>query len=147
MSELKTAPDFTLPDQYGNDFHLYDNLKNRVMLVFYPKDNTMVCTKQLCNYRDNFDEFIKLGIQPVAISVDDTESHKQFAGKYNLNFPVLSDKDKKVSISYNALSFVGISKRKIVLINKEAQIIFEDTVAPVFYRKTDNLLKIIKMLY
>ena len=138
------APDFTLPDQDGNKFNLYENLNKHLMLVFYPKDDSVVCTKQLCNYNENLSQFNEVDITVIAVSTDSVESHKKFRDKYNLNFPLLSDKNKRVSKEYNALNLLGMSKRKIVIISPQKEIVFEDTVLPVNYRKPDFLLDKIK---
>ena len=137
----KTAPDFTLKDQYGEEFNLYNNLDKPVILVFYPKDNTPVCTKQLCDYNDNYQKFVEAGVKIVGVSVDNEASHKAFAGQHKFEFPILSDTKKEVSRKYKALSLLGFSKRKIVFISTEKEIIFEDTVIPLNYQKPGSLLK------
>lgn len=137
---MKQAPDFTLTDQHGNDFRLYDNLDKKVMLVFYPKDNTPVCTKQLCDYSENYSQFEERGIRVVGISIGDDETQKEFAERHGFNFPVLNDKDRKVSKLYDAVSILGLSKRKIVLIDKDKSVLHEDTVFPVFFRDTNYII-------
>jgi len=93
---MKT-PDFSLLDQDGNNFVLSKNLDKNVLLVFYPKDNSTICTKQLKDYNDNLEKFIKADIRVVGISVDNLRKHKLFASKLNLNFPILVDTKKKIS--------------------------------------------------
>jgi len=134
------APDFSLLDQNGNSFVLSENLEKNILLVFYPKDNSPVCTKQLKDYNDNLEKFIKANVKVVGISVDNLGKHKLFASKLNLNFPILVDTNKQVSKLYNALSFTGMSKRKLVLIDKEGEIIFEKSMLPIHYKNTDFLL-------
>lgn len=86
------APDFTLPDQDGNDVNLYDLLKDGpVVVFFYPKAFTNVCTAEACSFRDNFEEFAAAGARIVGISTDGIEKQKAFADRYKLTFPVLSD--------------------------------------------------------
>src|SRR6478752_3483185 len=88
------APDFTLPDQDGNDVNLYDLLKDGpVVVFFYPKAFTNVCTAEACSFRDNFEEFAAAGARIVGISTDGIEKQKAFADRYKLTFPVLSDPD------------------------------------------------------
>jgi len=141
---MKTASDFTLTDQNGKSFNLYKNLGKPVMLVFYPKDESPVCSKQLCSYNDNYKKFADAGIQVVGINIENENSHKQFANKFNLQFPLLSDADKKVSKAYNALNLAGLNRRKIVIISTGKKIVFEDSTFPAFYQKSGKLLEIIK---
>lgn len=112
------APEFSLPDQHGKTVSLSDFKGKKVLLVFYPGDNTPVCTAQLCSYRDNFSAFEQAGVQVLGISTDKPESKKNFAEKYHFPFPILSDKDKTVSKQYDALSFFGVSQRAYVLIDE-----------------------------
>jgi peroxiredoxin Q/BCP len=86
------APDFTLPDQDGNDVNLYDLLKDGpVVVFFYPKAFTPVCTAEACAFRDSFEEFATAGARIVGISADEQDKQKAFRDKYKLTFPVLSD--------------------------------------------------------
>jgi peroxiredoxin Q/BCP len=107
MSELTAgspAPGFSLPSQDGKTYNLKDYKGKWVVLYFYPKDDTPGCTKEACSFRDSNDKYAKLGIQVFGVSVDDVKSHGEFAKKFNLNFPLLADTDKKVSTAYNAFS-------------------------------------------
>jgi peroxiredoxin Q/BCP len=95
------APDFTLASQTGNTVSLHDYLgKNPVVLYFYPKDETPVCTKEACSFRDNMDTFRDLDATIIGVSADSVESHKKFADKYNLPFILLCDEDNKVRKLY-----------------------------------------------
>ncbi|KKQ93410.1 thioredoxin-dependent thiol peroxidase [Candidatus Woesearchaeota archaeon] len=94
------AFDFELKDADGNLIKLSDYKDKTVILYFYPKDNTPGCTKEACNIRDNLSSLKKKGLIIFGISLDNDESHKKFTEKYNLNFPLLSDNDKKVSKAY-----------------------------------------------
>ncbi len=141
---MKTAPDFTLLDQNGNDFNLYNNLDSEILLVFYPKDQSPVCTKQLCSYNDNLEKFVIAGLKVAAINIENSDSHKDFAEKESLNFPLLSDTDKEVSRAYGALNFAGMNKRKIVIISRGKEILYEEAVFPVYFPKVDKILKIIE---
>jgi thioredoxin-dependent peroxiredoxin len=96
------ATDFEMPDQNGTVHSLSQYLGKWVILYFYPKDDTPGCTKEACNFRDGMDEFQKMGIVILGVSKDSVESHKKFAEKYHLNFPLLSDEDKSVMIEYKA---------------------------------------------
>ena len=133
------AENFTLKDQFGNDFNLYEKLTKKILLIFYPKDNTPVCTKQLSDYQTNKNEFDSLGIILVGINADSKEMHLNFAEKCSLNFQILTDPEKEVCKKYNAVTLFGGIKRKLVLIGTNRKILFEDEVLPVKYRTTDQL--------
>ncbi len=92
----KTAPDFTLPDQYGKFHQLSDYRGQWALLYFYPKDDTPGCTKEACSIRDALPDFKKLKIVVLGVSKDSVQSHKKFADKYELPFTLLADEDKKV---------------------------------------------------
>ncbi|HKK09811.1 MAG TPA: peroxiredoxin [Bacteroidales bacterium] len=88
---------FELPDQDGNTFKLSDAVgQNNLVIYFYPKDDTPGCTKEACSFRDSLKEFDNLDAKVIGISADSVESHKTFAEKYNLNFTLLSDTQRKV---------------------------------------------------
>jgi thioredoxin-dependent peroxiredoxin len=85
------APDFTLPSTEG-PLNLYDRLRDgAALLVFYPKDDTLVCTRQLCNYRDHLSEFRAVGVERIGIDHDDLASHAAFASRHRLPFPLCAD--------------------------------------------------------
>ncbi len=96
------AKKFSLPDQDGKIHKLSDYKGKWVVLYFYPKDDTPGCTKEACGFRDAIEEFKKKGVVIVGVSKDSVESHKKFSEKYHLNFPILSDIDKKVIQVYGA---------------------------------------------
>ena len=85
------APDFTLPDQNGNRHSLSDYRGKKVILYFYPKDNTPGCTKQACGFAERYPQFIEKGAVVLGISKDSVASHKKFEEKYGLPFTILSD--------------------------------------------------------
>jgi thioredoxin-dependent peroxiredoxin len=129
-----TAPDFTLPSTRG-DFTLSTALKQGpVLLVFYPGDDTPVCTKQLCNYRDNLDVFGDLGVQVIAINPQSVESHRKFADKHSFPFPVVADASKAVCKQYGALNFLGMAKRALVLVGRDGLIKWRRTDFPIFHQ-------------
>lgn len=94
------APQFTLPDQNGQSVSLSDFSGKRVVLYFYPKDDTPGCTKEACSFRDNIADFESNDTVILGVSFDDGNSHQKFISKYGLNFRLLSDLDKKVAQDY-----------------------------------------------
>ncbi|MFQ5418597.1 MAG: peroxiredoxin, partial [Myxococcota bacterium] len=116
------APEFSLPSTDG-EIKLSDRLaKSAVLLVFYPGDDTPVCTRQLCDYRDNLEVFADLGVDVLAINPQSLSSHERFAKKHDLPFPILSDADKQVCRAYDAIGLFGLTKRVLVLIDREGHI-------------------------
>ena len=98
------APEFSLPDQDGRARQLTEWRGRWVVLYFYPKDDTPGCTTEACNFRDDISRITQLGAQVVGVSIDDTASHKAFAEKYRLPFPLLADTGATVARQYGALS-------------------------------------------
>uniref|UniRef100_A0A832G7Q9 thioredoxin-dependent peroxiredoxin n=1 Tax=Ignavibacterium album TaxID=591197 RepID=A0A832G7Q9_9BACT len=135
------APDFTILNQQGEEFNLYKNLNRNVLLIFYPKDNTLVCSNQLRDYQLNIEKFNQLDVQLVAINIADKETHKNFCDNIDINFPVLSDVDKKVSEQYSALNLFGQNKRMIVLIGKDKKIKLIRKMFSITYITSDELVK------
>ena len=114
------APDFNLPNASGEMVSLASFKNSWVVLYFYPKDDTPGCTKEACSFRDDLHKLEKLGAKVVGVSVDDGKSHAEFAKKYNLPFPLLSDKDGAVASKYGALSdflVMKMAKRYTFLID------------------------------
>ncbi len=110
------APDFELPGTDG-PFRLSDHRGERVVLLFYPGDNTPVCTKQFCSYRDQPDAFAALGATVVGISAQDLDSHQGFIAKQGLNVPLLADVGGKVASRYSAHGRLG-TKRAVIVIDE-----------------------------
>ena len=94
------APNFTLKDKNGNDVRLSDFIGKRIVLYFYPKDNTPGCTKQACAFAGAYEQFQKRGVEVIGISRDSIASHVKFAEKYNLPFVLLSDPDLEAIGAY-----------------------------------------------
>lgn len=102
MLEIGTkAPAFTLPDQDGVEHSLHDFLGKKVVLYFYPKDNTPGCTKQACAFGDLYPQFVEKGAVVLGVSKDSVASHKKFAEKFNLPFTILSDPERTVLEAYD----------------------------------------------
>jgi peroxiredoxin Q/BCP len=102
IREGKAAPAFTLKDAAGKDVALADLAGKHVVLYFYPKDDTPGCTKEACGFRDAWKELQKRGAVVLGVSADDADSHRRFASKYKLPFPLLSDPGHKVMAKYGA---------------------------------------------
>lgn len=101
LKEGMKAPAFKGVDQNGNTVALSDFKGRKVILYFYPKDDTPGCTAQACNLRDNYSELIDKGYQVIGISTDDVKSHKKFEKKFNLPFPLIADEDRKIVDKYH----------------------------------------------
>ncbi len=111
------APDFELPGT-GGTFKLSEHRGERVVLLFYPGDNTPVCTRQFCSYRDRAEDFAALDATVVGISAQDLDSHRGFAAKHSLNVPLLADSDGAVARAYGAHGRLG-TKRAVVVIDEQ----------------------------
>jgi thioredoxin-dependent peroxiredoxin len=133
------APDFELAGTDG-PFKLSDHLGERVVLLFYPGDETMVCTKQFCSYRDRGGDFASLNASVVGISSQDLASHEQFVAKHGLNVPLLADVDKEVAESYGASSKrLGI-KRAVVIVDEQDVVRYRhDHLLGLDYQSVDDL--------
>lgn len=120
------APNFQLYNSEGNLVKLSDFAGKRLVLYFYPKDDTPGCTKEGCNFRDRYQDYKKNNIEIIGISYDDPESHKKFKEKYNLPFILLSDTKKEVAKSYGAYDSIInelFPKRITFLIDERANVI------------------------
>lgn len=121
LKENIFAPDFRLPDQNG-DYHSLSSYKgNWLLIYFYPMDFTPGCTKEACSIRDSFADFSKYHIKVLGISGDSMSSHKKFAEKHNLSFPLLADSSKDVIRRYEA-NFLFFTKRISYLIDPKGKI-------------------------
>ena len=115
------ANDFHLPDQ-NNTIHTLNQYHGKwIVLYFYPKDDTPGCTVEACKFRDSLSELQKLGVVILGVSKDSVASHKKFAEKYHLNFPILSDESKEIIKAYDAWGALG-TKRKTFLIDPNGEI-------------------------
>ena len=111
------APDFTLPSQSREMVSLRDFLgKKPIVLFFYPKDNTLGCTKEVCSFRDSFEELGNLNAEVIRISSDSVDSHKGFAEKHKLPFTLLSDQGGKVRRLYGVPSTLGIFAGRVTYV-------------------------------
>ena len=140
------APDFTLPSNRGQVSLKTLLAQGPVLLVFYPGDDTPVCTKQLCDYRDNLDVFRKLGIQVVALNPQSEESHGKFAEKHRLPFPVAADAGGTVTRAYGARGLLGMTKRALVLVGRDGVIAWRKTDFPIFYETAEDVRAAVERL-
>ncbi len=142
----EVVDDFTLKDQNGNKFNLYENLDKSILLVFYPKDNSPVCTKQLTNYTLNKSEFEKYGIEVIGINPESSESHASFCNSIRSGIRILSDDKKEVVKKFEAVNFLGFTKRKLILIGKNKKILFEKTTPSIIYFNSEKIISTLKNL-
>lgn len=129
LSALKSgdrAPDFSAVDQAGKQHRLSDYAGRWLVLFFYPKDDSYGCTKEVCSFRDEFEGFRNLNVQVLGVSVDDVESHRVFAERHALKFPLLSDHEKSLSRDYGVLTALGVSNRVTFIIDPTG--IIRDTI-------------------
>lgn len=134
------APDFTLPGTGGAEVSLHDFLGRPVVLVFYPGDDTPVCTKQLNSYNDGFEEFENLDAAVVGISAQDVSSHEAFAAKHGFRFPLLSDVDKTVAAAYGTLGPLGFPRRSVFVVGSDGRLTYvHRALAGVTYRSVQEI--------
>jgi len=112
LAEGDRAPDFKTKDQNGNAVSLKDFAGNKVVLYFYPEDDTPTCTIEACNLRDNYSALKKAGLVILGVSPDDQKKHKKFEEKYNLPFTLLEDPDKKIIDKYGVWGEKNMYGRK-----------------------------------
>lgn len=130
LNEGDNAPDFTAKNQNGEKVKLSSLKGSRVVLYFYPKDDTPGCTKQACSLRDSFDAFTKKDIKVLGVSIDDEKSHQKFIGKYDLPFDLIADTDKSIVEKYGVWGeksmygkkYMG-TLRKTFLIDEKGKIV------------------------
>ncbi len=133
------APDFELPGTEG-PFRLSEQRGRRVVLLFYPGDNTPVCTKQFCSYRDRSEDMSQLDAVVVGISHQDLESHAAFTAQYDLNVPLLADVDKAVAKLYGVAAPVLGTRRAAFVIDEQGVIRYRHVHAlGVDYQDVDDL--------
>ncbi|MBM3201391.1 MAG: peroxiredoxin [Chlamydiae bacterium] len=121
LEKGQSAPDFSLPDQDGIVHTLHQYRGKKVLLFFYPKDNTPGCTIEAKGFRDLYDQFQELGVFLLGINTDSTNTHKKFCTKHSLPYPLLSDPDKTTITAYGAKGFLS-AKRISYLIDEEGVI-------------------------
>lgn len=131
----KTAPDFTLPSDQDGDVTLSGLRGRRVILYFYPKDDTSGCTTQACGLRDEMPRFEEVDAVVLGVSPDSVASHAKFRKKYDLNFPLLADEDHEVAEAYGVWKEKSMYGRKYMGIERSTFLIDEDGVVAEAWRK------------
>jgi peroxiredoxin len=140
-----TAPDFALPGTGGRSYTLSQYRGRPVVVVFYPGDDTPVCTKQLTSYTDDIAQFDDVGAQVLAISPQDVESHERFAAKHGFRFPLLADTDKKVAQAYGTLGPLGFPRRSVFVVDGAGVVRYAHrAIAGLTFRSADEIVRAIK---
>lgn len=133
------APEFTLETTQGPRSLGAMLADGPVLLVFYPGDDTPVCTRQLCSYRDQPEVFADLGVQVLAVNPQSAPSHEAFAERHSLPFPLATDPGGGVCRAYGALNLLGMAKRALVLVGRDGRVLWRRTDLPIFHRSADQL--------
>jgi peroxiredoxin Q/BCP len=145
MSKVgEAAPDFELKDNEGRTWRLSDHRGRVVALVFYPRDETPVCTKQMCSMRDRWEDYETTGAEVAAISVGSVDSHKKFASHHNLPQRLLADERGDVTRAFNVSSLFGGSQRAVIVIDPEGIIRYRKSVIPFFRPSDDEVIEAIR---
>lgn len=133
------APDFTLKDQDGRDWRLSEHRGRVVLMLFYPGDETPVCTRQLCSVRDRWDDYSETGAEIVGISTDSVESHRRFKEKRDLPLRLLSDPEGRVARLYGASSWLpGRAARAVVVVDAEGMVSYRKIQTLSLFRPKDD---------
>lgn len=135
------APDFTLPGTGGRSYTLSSFRGQPVVIVFYPGDDSPVCTKQLNSYNNDLAAFDQVGAQVLAISAQDVDSHEGFSARHGFKFPLLADTDKKVSGEYGTLGPLGFPRRSVFVVDSAGVIRYAHrAIAGLTYRPVEELV-------
>jgi len=139
------APDFSLPGTGGRSYSLSQYAGQTVVLVFYPGDDTPVCTKQLNCYNNELAQFTDVGAQVLAVSAQDMASHERFATKHGFQFPLLSDTDKAVAGLYGTLGPLGFPRRSVFVIDAQGIVRYAHrAIAGLTFRPVEELVGAIR---
>lgn len=139
------APDFSLPGTGGQSYSLSQYAGQTVVLVFYPGDDTPVCTKQLNCYNNELAQFTDVGAQVLAVSAQDMASHERFATKHGFQFPLLSDTDKAVAGLYGTLGPLGFPRRSVFVIDSQGIVRYAHrAIAGLTFRPVEELVGAIR---
>jgi peroxiredoxin Q/BCP len=139
------APEFTLPGTGGREYFLSSYLGQPVVLVFYPGDDSPVCTKQLNSYNNELSAFDNVGAQVLAVSAQDLNSHEDFASKYGFKFPLLADTDKAVANLYGTVGPLGFPRRSVFVIDAKGIVRYaHKAIAGLTFRPVEELVAAIE---
>ena len=138
IAEGMPAPLFEGRDQDGNVIKLSNYKGKKIILYFYPKDNTPGCTAEACSLRDNYEELIKKGFVVLGVSPDTEKSHKGFAEKFHLPFPLIADPDKKIMTAFGAYGEKMMYGRKVTGVIRTTFIIDEKGLIEKVIKKVDT---------
>ena len=132
------SPEFEGKDQHGNTVRLSDYRGKKVILYFYPKDDTSGCTAQACNLRDNYSDLQQEGYEVIGVSTDSEQSHQKFIGKYDLPFTLIADTDKKIVEQYGVWQEKSMYGRKYMGTMRFTFVIDENGVIRDIIRKVNT---------
>ncbi len=139
------APVFSLYDQKGKVFNMADEVgKHTLVIYFYPKDESMVCTKEACAFRDSFDDFTKAGAKVIGINSGTVASHKAFVDHYKLPFTLLSDPDNKVYNLFGVKKKMFMSGRETFVVDKKGKVVYAHAAMLQGKEHADDALKFIR---
>lgn len=134
-------PDFSAKDTNGNTFNSQDYIgKQSLVIYFYPKDETKVCTQQACSFRDNYQKFKDLGAEVIGISADTVTSHLKFKSKFNLPFILLSDNDKKLR------KLFGVENDFLIIPGRQTYVVDEKGIVVMVFNSMSGNIHIEKAL-
>ena len=134
------APEFELKDNNDQTWRLADQRGKVVAMIFYPRDETPVCTKQMCSMRDRWTDYESTGAEVVAISVGSVASHKQFADHHGLPQRLLADERGEVTRLFEMKSMLGGSQRAVIVIDPQGVIRYRKSVVPIFRPSDDEVI-------
>ncbi len=141
------VPKFTLTDQDGKAFNIVDEIgKHALVIYFYPKDESMVCTKEACAFRDAFDSYTKAGALVIGINGGTVKSHKDFATNHKLPFILLSDPEDKVLKQFGVKGFLGMSGRETFVVDLQGKVIYTYDSMMHGVAHSDNALAAVKAI-
>ncbi len=132
------APAITAKDQQGNTVNLSDFKGKKVILYFYPKDNTPGCTTEACNFRDNYQSLKQDGFEVIGVSTDSEQSHQKFIEKFELPFTLLADEDQKIVNDYGVWAEKNMYGKKYMGTNRTTFVIDEEGKIQHIIKKVDN---------
>jgi len=138
LEKGQKAPQINGKDQNGNEINLAQFKGKKVVLYFYPKDDTPGCTAEACNLRDNYEELQKNGYEIIGVSTDSEKSHQKFIAKYDLPFSLIADTDKKVAEAFGVYGLKKFMGKEYMGVNRTTFIIDENGIIENVFSKVDT---------